>query len=193
MNPVGKILDKFGARVSKQAKINVGSSKNPNGGKKIDSTGALRKSIGYDLKDTETGFSLTFKMEDYGELRDSGQLGSKKKILKGFNKSLFKRGKGFTNKPPKVSALNKWIKDKPIKARDKNGAFISRFFTISRGKRKGEQGDRLDTVSYLIGQKIKKEGIQPGLFFSAAWDKEFKDMPDDIAQGFADSIEGLLE
>ena len=193
MTGVNNILDKFGASVTKQAKINVGSSKNLNGGKRIDSTGTLRKSLKYKVKETEKGFILTFEMEDYGELRDSGQLGKNRKILKGWNKSIFKRGKGFTNLAPKVKAIDKWIKDKPIKARDKNGSFIPRFFTISRGPNKGKQGDRLKTVSYLIGQKIQKEGIQPGLFFSSAWDKQFTDLPEDVAEGFAEQIDKLME
>ncbi len=181
MKGVNNILDKFGARVTKQAKINVGSSKNPNGGKKIESSGTLRKSLDYKLTETDKGFSLTFEMEDYGELRDSGQLGSKRKILKGFNKSIFKRGKGFTNKAPKVSAIDKWIRDKPIRLRDlKTGSFIEA--TPSRKK----------SLSFLIGRKIKQEGIQPGLFFSAAWDKEFEILPDEIAEQFGNQIDDML-
>lgn len=194
MESVNNILDKFGARVTKLAKINVGSSRNPNGGKKIDSTGKGRKSIDYEVKEIDRGFSLTFEMEDYMVLRDAGQLGKNRQILKGWNQSIFvPRGKGFTNKAPKVNKINQWIKDKPIKARDKNGSFISRFFTISRGKNKGKTGDRLDTVSYLVGQKIQKKGIEPGLFFSDAWDREFPDLADEIAEGFSLEIDNLLK
>lgn len=183
MESVNNILDKFGSQVTKLAKINVGSSKNPNGGKKIDSTGALRKSIDYEIKETDKGFEIIFKMEDYGVLRDSGQLGKKRQILKGGNKSIFiPRGKGFTNKFPKVNAIDRWIKDKPIKLRDlKTGSFIEA--TPSRKK----------SLSFLIGRKINEKGIQPGLFFSDAWDREFPELADEIAEGFSLEIETLLE
>ena len=182
MTGVNNILDKFGASVTKQAKINVGSSKNLNGGKRIDSTGTLRKSLKYKVKETEKGFILTFEMEDYGELRDSGQLGKNRKILKGWNKSIFKRGKGFTNLAPPVKAIDKWIKDKPIRLRDlRTGSFIEA--TASRKK----------SLSFLIGRKIKEEGIVPGLFFSSAWDKQFTDLPEDVAEGFAEQIDKLME
>jgi len=186
MKAVNKILKKYGERVVKQAKINVGSSKNPNGGKRIDSTGTLRNSISVKVTDGEA----VFYMEDYGKLRDRGQLGNKRQILKGWNKSVFKRTKGFTSLAPKPQPLKNWIGNKPLKFRDlKTGQFKPRFHTITRGPNKGKQADGYDTMSYLIGQKIKKKGIQPGLFFSEAWNKEYPDLADDIAQAFGDELE----
>ena len=121
-------------------------------------------------------------MEGYGVLRDAGQLGHKKKILKGGNKSIFTpRGQGFTNKFPKVDAINKWIKEKPIRLRDlKTNQFVQ------------STPKRLKSLSFLIGRKIFNEGIQPGLFFSDAWNKEFPTLPDNILKAMSNDIDEMI-
>ena len=180
MTNTQKILEAFSKQVTKLAKINVGASKK---GRKIDSSGDLRKSIKYEVKVSDDSLDSTFSMEDYGVLRDAGQLGHKKKILKGGNKSIFlPRGKGFTSKFPKVSAIEEWVKKKPIRVRDlKTNQFVT------------ATPQRLKSLSFLIGRKIFNEGIQPGLFFSDAWNKEYKDLPDKLIQAFSEDIEEIIE
>jgi hypothetical protein len=159
LSNVQKILDQFGKQVTKLAKKNVHD-------RKIGSSGDLRKSIKYEVDDEV----LSISMEDYGVLRDAGQLGSKRKILKGWNKSIFlPRGKGFTTKAPPTKAIQKWIRTKPIRSDIK-----------------------LKSLAFLISRKIKREGIVPGLFLSDAWNKEFKDLPDEILEGFSLDIDDML-
>jgi hypothetical protein len=156
LNNVDKILDQFGKQVTKLAKKNVHD-------RKIGSSGDLRRSIKYEVDDEV----LSISMEDYGVLRDAGQLGSKRKILKGWNKSIFlPRGKGFTSKPPKIGPLIKWVRTKS-------------------GLPKGMN-------PWAVREKIWREGIVPGLFLSDAWNKEFKDLPDEILEGFSLDLDEML-
>lgn len=102
MLEVQKELDKFGKRVTKLAKINLGAKRN---GKIIDSSGTLRRSLDYHLEVFRSGnFSFDIEMEDYGTYVDKG------------------RKKG--SQPPTEPIL-KWIKKKPVRLRDlKTGSFI---------------------------------------------------------------------
>ena len=110
-------------------------------------------------------------MEDYGVLRDSGQLGKKRKILKRWNDSIFIRGKGFTNKMPPVDKIAKWIKDKPLKYTPKT----------------------LNSQAFLISRKIQMEGIQPGLFFSDAFNKYYPEFEKKLAPEAGDYLEDKIE
>jgi len=139
---------------------------------RINSSGRLRKSIKVLVKHKEQkGYTLTVEMEDYGDLRDAGQLGSKRKILKGWNKSIFiPRGKGFTNLAPPVNSIKRWIRTKPIRS------------TKS-----------LNSLAYLISRKIKAEGIQPGLFFSNAFNEEYPKLEKEILKGLDADIDNELD
>ena len=97
-----KVLNNFGKRVTKLAKINIGKKKK---GRRIDNSGKLRKSVGYELETFKSGnFSFSFLMEDYGENVDQGR----------------KPGKGIP-----VKELMSWIKSKPVRLRDLDtGSFI---------------------------------------------------------------------
>ena len=176
MDNLNEILEVFTERVVRLSKINIGKSKNPNGGKKIDSSGALRKSIKGDV----TSDKVTISMLDYGVLRDAGQLGKKRKILKGWNKSIFTpRGKGFTSKRPPIQAIEKWIKDKPVRARSKGtGKF-----------KKMDKTQLAGAISYSIWQN----GIQPGLFMSDVFNDEFKKLPDEVIEAYWEDVEEQLK
>lgn len=164
MKNVRKILDKFGKNVTKDAKKNLDR-------RRSNSSGKLRKSISHSVKEDDDGIELAIWMEDYGVLLDAGQLGHDRKILKGWNKSIFiPRGKGFTNKFPKVSAIQGWIKTKPI---------------VSTLKP--------DQLSYLIARKIFRHGIQPRLFMSEAFNKHKDKLEKDILDATGKDIETLID
>lgn len=155
-------LNKFGKVVVTKAKKNIVD-------RKINSGGQLRKSISH--KVNKQG-DLEFYMEDYGVLRDAGQLGKKRKILKGWNKSVFiPRGQGFKNKFPKVDAIKKWVRTKPV-----------RFGNMS-----------LNSMAFLIGRKIFNEGIQPGLFFSDPFEEEYKRFEKDVLTALDKDINELID
>ncbi len=172
-----KALDRFGQRVTKLAKLNLGAYKN---GRRIDATGTLRKSVKYkvDKKKNDVNFSF----EEYGMSVDAGVMGSKnKRIMKGWDKSLFKRGTYRSKKPP-FSAIRKWIDDKPIKPRSlSSGRFIS------------TKGNVKDKMAHAIRQSIFLNGKQPTLFFSNPFNDEFKKLPGDILGAFGKDIDNDLK
>jgi len=159
-----KILNQFGNSLVKTSKRLLQT-------KKINSTNRLSKSIKHTEKDDE----VSIWMNDYGILRDAGQLGKKRKILKGWNKSIFvPRGKGFTNKYPPVDKIRQWIQDKPVGYKPRTA--------------KG-----LNSTAFLISRKIYLQGIQPGLFMSEAFIKEYKSLPDDAVNAYANDLENNLK
>ncbi len=167
-----KILNTFGERVTKLARINLGKSKR---GKRIDSSGKLRKSLGYKLNKSKN--DVTFSFENYGIFVDAGVVGKKNtRIMSGWDKSLFKRGR-YKNKPPPFAAIRKWIDNKPIRPRNLNsGRFVS------------SKGNIKDKMAGAIRMSIYLKGKQPTLFFSDPFNDEFKKLPDDLLNGFGDDI-----
>ena len=164
MKNLSKVLGKFGKDVTKDAKKNL--SRNGS-----NSTGKLNNSIEYKLKEDAKGFELSIWMEHYGMLLDAGQLGKKKKILKGWNKSIFiPRGKGFTTKYPNIGAIRNWIRQKPISS------------NLS-----------LNSLSFLIARKIFNEGIQPRLFMSDAYNKHEKTLENELLGGIDKDIDDQID
>ncbi len=154
MYSLRKRIEEFGTDVVKQSKKNVRTYK-------IETTGKLRRSIKSKVERKNNNLTLDFSMIDYGVLRDAGQLGSKRLILKGWNKTIFvPRGKGFTNKQPPINAISKWLKQKKLKLNP-----------------------------YVVARKIKTRGIRPGLFFSDAWNEEWDDFLDDIEPEVGKDVE----
>ena len=157
-----KALDKFAKVVTTKAKKYIHD-------RKISSGGQLRRSIDYKVDKNKA--EVSFLMEKYGVLRDSGQLGSKRKILKGWNKSIFiPRGKGFTSKAPPSDVIKKWIRTKPVR------------WNIP-----------LNSMAFLIARKIRTEGIQPGLFFSDAFNEEIKKAETQIVEAFGLDIDNIID
>jgi hypothetical protein len=164
MKNLSKLLNKFGGDVVKDSKKNLDR-------RHSNSSGKLKKSISHKIKQDEKGIELGVFMEDYGVLLDAGQLGHNRKILKGWNKSIFiPRGKGFTNKYPKVDAIKKWIRQKPITS------------TLNP-----------KSLAFLISRKIYREGITPRLFMSDAYNKHYKKFDDSVLNATDKDIEDKLD
>ena len=160
MTNVEQILKEFGENVTRNAKQNLGASYK---GRRIDNSGALRKSLDYNVKVSKTGNSFEFDIEmlEYGEWVDKGRL----------------PGKGI---PPK--ALLKWIRTKPIRLRDsKTGSFVK------------SSESKLKSLAFLINRKIKEHGIAATNFISEPFDKYFKTLPDDIIEAFGLDVEDMIE
>jgi len=158
------VLDEFGERVTKLARINVGATRTVNGKRrKIDNSGKLRNSIKYNVNVSKSGKSFAFdiSMEDYGENVDKGR----------------KPGKGIP-----VNELLKWIKSKPIRVRDlKTNSFVK------------QTESRINSLAFLINRKIKEKGIAATNFLSDPFSKEFKDLPDDVMGAFGLDVRQFLE
>ena len=164
-------LNSFGKQVVNRAKGNLQKAKG--GGT------ALEKSIRFEVVTDADGFSVQFYMVDYGAFQDKGVSGyENKQSFKNYKNKVisspysFKRGTKII--PPGI--LAKWIKKKGIKGRDKkSGRFISHL-----------------SLAFIIGRKIKRDGIKGLSFFQKPLGlgmKQFgKDLLGAIAEDITDNI-----
>ena len=164
-------LNSFGKQVVNRSKANLGKAK---GGKT-----ALANSIKFKVKPDGNGFVVKFYMADYGAFQDKGVSGyEKKQSFKNYKNQTesspysFKRGTKII--PPGI--LAKWIKKKGIKGRDKkSGRFISNM-----------------SLAFIIGRKIKRDGIKSIAFFQKPLGlglKQFgKDLLGNVKQDIIDTL-----
>lgn len=136
-----RYLNSFGKQVVKEAKGNLA---------KADKAGALQNSINFFVIKKGNTVTVRFKMAYYGKYVDKGVSGNKVKrsYIDTSGKKVTSPYK-YTNKQPPATILEKWIKRKKLKGRDKKGRFISH-----------------KSFSFLIARSIKSKGIQGISFFS---------------------------
>ena len=136
-----RFLNSFGKQVVKKAQANL---------KSAGKGGALEKSISFFIRNKGGSLTVVFKMDSYGKFVDQGVSGNSKsrtyKDYKGTSRpSPFK----YKTKQPPPGILAKWISKKRIKGRDKKtGRFISNM-----------------SLAFIMGRKIKRDGIQGISFF----------------------------
>jgi len=163
---VEKILNDFGQRVTKLAKLNIKATrrvKNYKGkyvNRVINASGKLYNSVKYNVKVNPNSFSFDVEMEDYGVEVDEGQ----------------KAGAIVSQ-----SALESWIKKKPVKLRDIQGQFIKM------------DSLRVSSFAKHIQYKINKYGTSATNFLTEPFSEEFKKLPDSIIEAFSLDIDGFLE
>ena len=135
-------LNSFGKQVVNRAKGNLQKSKG--GGTNLES------SIRFEIVSDTKGFTVQFYMESYGTFVDKGVSGNKKKRkFKDYKNQVISSPYSYTSKQPPPNILAKWISKKGIKGRDKkSGKFISNL-----------------SLAFIIGRKIKRDGIQGISFF----------------------------
>lgn len=152
------VLNKFGKYVVAQARANL-TRKNQNTSK------TLWQSLGYDLTVHESGnFSMSFKMEDYGQFQDQGVKG---------NKSTYPESKGspfqYRDKMPPKKAFANWAVRKGLEGtRNEKGQFVSR-----------------QSLQYALAKSIQQKGIRATKFFSRPFGMAFENLPPDVTQAFA--------
>jgi len=168
---VENTLNKFGKRVTKLARINLGSRQN---GKVIDSSGNLRKSLDYEVEVFKSGnFSFNISMEDYGVYVDKGR----------------KKGKGTPwSKDKGFYVIKKWIKTKPLRLRD-----YSKGVSPTGRKFIQKKETAINSAAFLINRKIKEKGIKATNFISEPFEKEFKKLSNDLVKSFDLDIDKFLE
>ena len=139
---IERYLNSFGKQVVNRAKGNVQKAKG--GGT------ALEKSIRFEVVTDADGFSVQFYMLDYGTFVDKGVSGNKQtQSYKDYTGKTVSSPYKYTNKQPPPGILAKWIKSKGLKGRDKKtGRFISHM-----------------ALAFIIGRKIKRDGIKSLAFF----------------------------
>jgi hypothetical protein len=166
---VENYLNSFGKQVVNRAKANLGKAK---GG-----STKLAQTIRFEVKPDSDGFVVKFYMADYGAFLDKGVSGNKKKqSYKNYENQTESSPYSYTTKQPPPDILAKWISKKGLKGRDKKtGRFISH-----------------KSLAFIIGRKIKRDGIPSLSFFQKPLGlgmKQFgKDLLGAITTDITDSI-----
>lgn len=137
-----RYLNSFGKQVANRAK--GGLQKAKGGGS------ALEKSIRYEVVKEADGFTVNFYMNNYGTYVDKGVSGTQQQhTFKNYQNKVISTPYKYTTKQPPPGILAKWISKKGIKGRDKKtGRFISNM-----------------SLAFIIGRKIKRDGIKGLSFF----------------------------
>ena len=162
-----RYLNSFGKQIVKQAKENLS---------KADKKGALANSIDFFVIKKGGSITVRFKMNSYGAFVDKGVSGTK-------TKRSYKEYKGKTKsspfkykaKQPPSGIIEKWIKKKGLKGRDKKGRFITH-----------------KSLSFLIARSIKKKGIQGISFFQKPLMLGMKQFSSKFGKAIADDIVNSL-
>ena len=163
-------MQKLGGKVVKEGKGILRK------GKKSD--GSLYNDFDYLVTADKNSVTLEFEFgnaEDYWAFVDEGVKGAG-----GFKGSGKMRGQGspfkFSTKMPPRQPLIDWIRNKPIKGRDKNGRFITN-----------------KSLGFLIQRAIYQRGLTRTQFFSKPFTQELDNQMESITEAFADDLELALE
>ena len=79
-------------------------------------------------------------------------------------------------KMPPVQAIRKWINQKPVKLRNKQGQFIPK------------TDANIDRAAYAMALKIKRKGIKGSNFFSDAFEDEFGKFPKELTRNYSKQV-----
>jgi hypothetical protein len=166
---IERYLNSFGKQVVNRAKGNLQKAKG--GGTALEGT------IRFEVISNEEGFSVQFYMSNYGTFVDKGVSGNKKiQKYKDYLGKVINSPYKYTNRQPPPNILAKWISKKGLKGRDaKTGRFISH-----------------KSLAFIIGRKIKRDGIKGISFFQKPLGlglKQFgKDLLGSVKQDIIDTL-----
>ena len=138
---------------------------------------SLSKSIRFQVSKEEGGFSTKFYMADYGEYLDKGVSGNKvQRSYKDYDNKTKTSPYKYTNKHPPTGILEKWIKRKGLKGRDKkSGRFIKN-----------------KSFAFAIAKSIQKKGIKSLSFFQRPLGLQFKELEKDMLKMITLDIRSYL-
>ena len=165
-------MQKLGGEVVKEGKSILKKKK------KQTKQNTLYNDYDYLVTASDSSVTLEFEFggaEDYWAFVDEGVKG-----VGGYKGSGKMRGQGspfkFGSKMPPRRPLINWIKNKPIKDRDKKGRFISN-----------------ESLGFLIQRAIYQRGLTRTQFFSKPFTQELDNQIGSITEAFADDLELALE
>ena len=172
LNNTIQALQKLGGSVIKEGRSILKRKK------KTTSQNTLYNDFDYLVTNTKDSVTLEFEFgqaEDYWAFVDEGVRGAG-----GYKGSGKARGQGspfkFGSKMPPRKPLINWIKNKPLKGRDKKGRFITN-----------------ESFGFLIQRAIYQRGLERTQFFTRPFTTQLKKQENKILQAFADDVELLLE
>ena len=162
--------------------------------KKTTKQNTLYRDFDYTVRGQKESVSLIFdfgRASDYWDFVDEGVKGSGgytpgKGARKGKRGGTgMSRGQGspfrFRKKNIARGVIAKWIQNKPIKLRGKDGKFME--------KTKAN----IKSAAFLIGRAIAQRGLQRTQFFTRPFTKELNNQTDDIVKAFGDDLDKQLE
>ena len=162
-----RYLNSFGKQIVKQAKENLSAA---------DKKGALANSIDFFVIRKGGSITVRFKMNSYGAFVDKGVSGTdKKRSFKDYKGKTKSSPFKYKAKQPPSRIIEKWIKRKGLKGRDKKGRFITH-----------------KSLSFLIARSIKKKGIQGISFFQKPLMLGMKQFSSKFGKAIADDIVNSL-
>ena len=175
-------LQKLGSNVVSEGKSILKKKK------KTTSGNTLYNEFDYMVTASKDSVTLEFEFgnaDDYWmfvdeDVKGSGSSGGRSKTT-----GQFMRGQGspfkFRKKNIARGVIAKWIQNKPIKLRGKDGKFMK--------KTKAN----IKSAAFLIGRAIAQRGLQRTQFFTRPFTKELKNQTDDIVRAFGDDLDKQLE
>jgi len=167
---IERYLESFGRQVANRSKGNLQRKKG--GGT------AIEKSIEFEVVKEKDGYSVQFYMNDYGTFLDKGVSGNKQsQSFKEYTGTVKTSPYKYTTRQPPPDILARWISKKGIKGRDKKtGRFISNM-----------------SLAFIIGKKIKRDGIESLAFFQKPLGLGLKEFNSDFLQNVKEDIIEELE
>tara|TARA_R100001594_G_scaffold1022_2_gene4145 strand:+ start:1218 stop:1757 length:540 start_codon:yes stop_codon:yes gene_type:complete len=160
-------MQKFGGNVVKEGRSILKKKK------KTTSRNTLYNDFDYLVTATKDEVTLEFEFggaEDYWQFVDEGVRG-----VGGYKGSGKMRGQGspfkYGSKMPPRQPLINWIKNKPIKGRDKKGRFITN-----------------NSLGFLIQRAIYQRGLTRTQFFSKPFTQQLNKQTENITKAFADDL-----
>ncbi len=178
-------LQKFGSRVVKLARINLGASKMIDGKKRVtNNTGALSSSLGYRIKQKRSsggqfasGFDVEFTSSvDYAPFMEQGVKGSESTKPSAKNSPF-----SFKSKNLPQGVMMGWIQSKPIRLRD-----------LGTGQFSKNTESAKKQLAFLLGRSIATKGLSARNYFKDAIDRVVTENGGDVgvamANGFIQKI-----
>ena len=172
MKEVEKELREFGERVHKKAR-DILKQKDKN------TSGALSKSLDFEIKKMPNTISLTLFWEDYGKFVDEGVKGvggTKADGTKWKLKKVFGTNNKYKDKRPPKDAFNGWTIRRGLAPRDKKGRFLKR-----------------NSLLYMIANSVYHTGLETTHFFTKPFRDEFLSLSDKLNESYSLEIENTLK
>lgn len=132
-----------------------------------NASGKGARSIEEKLEVFPNSFCLSFIMERYMEYQDKGVSGIKQKYNTPFK---------YTTKRPPAKAFDKWSIRRGLAGRNEKGQFLSR-----------------KSLTFALANHVFMYGIKPSLFFTKAFEKEFKTLPPLLVDAYGLDVERFME
>ena len=165
---LNKYFTKFAQKVVRDSLKNL---------KKKKGATALSDTVRAEVKKGANGYEVDFYMADYGAFLDKGVSGNKQiQEYTTYDGRVVESPYKFRSKQPPPEPLSKWIKKKGVKPKG-----------LGRGRDK-KSGRFISNLAFLIGRKIKRDGLKSLSFFQKPLGLGLKKFGNNILNILADDI-----